>query len=413
MPPCKDFTQIPLATTLLRIIAKVSGCVFMGTEVGRSEEYVDAAINYTLEVTKAADAITQLPIKERPAKAAGLPHVKTLHERRQRTANLVRPLIEARLKAIATDPDYQKPDDLIQWVLDGGQKKFGKQTIEEVSEVQLGLIFAAIHTTSLTTTNALFTLAASPEMTTELREEITAVLKEHGTFTSAALQQMKKLDSFLREVMRMYPLSFASFQRKVLKPITLSTGRVIPAGVIIEVPSYSHAHDPEINENPDTFDFLRSYRAREQNGIDGVRKASAAAANQMVTVSENNLQFGFGRHACPGRFFAANEIKMIVGRALLDYEIALVGGATERYKNIEYNESVSLDFLPAISCLGRCRLRHMSVCVESRLSPLLTVLFDSVYPICPKTLCSSGSRSKCPFDGGFPMESRSWTVMQY
>lgn len=80
---------------------------------------------------------------------------------------------------------------------------------------------------------------------------------------------------------------------------------------------------------------------REAEELKGARKASAGAANQMVTVSPSNLTFGYGRHACPGRFFAANEIKMIVGRALLNYDIALPEGAKERYQNIVFAEHVS------------------------------------------------------------------------
>lgn len=35
------------------------------------------------------------------------------------------------------------------------------------------------------------------------------MLKEHGTFTTPALQKMKKLDSFLREVMRTHPIGWS------------------------------------------------------------------------------------------------------------------------------------------------------------------------------------------------------------
>jgi cytochrome P450 len=53
-----------------------------------------------------------------------------------------------------------------------------------------------------------------------------------------------------------------------------------------------------------------------------------------VTVTKENMGFGYGRHACPGRFFAATEIKLIVARILLDYDLKLPEGQTERYPNI-------------------------------------------------------------------------------
>lgn len=198
---------------------------------------------------------------------------------------------------------------------------------------------------------------------------------------------MKKLDSFLREVMRVEPLGWStfsqpchisvpfsspfplprgaggkgvclrllfthkrltsypfqpdSFARKVLKPITLSNGQVIPAGCVVEVAAHSAMNDPKLVADPDVFDPLRYYKMREQEGLEGLGKAGAGATNQFVSVNSGNLTFGYGRHACPGRFFAANEIKMIMGRALLDYDVKLVDGVSERYPNIQIAESVS------------------------------------------------------------------------
>lgn len=351
-------------------MSKVSGRIFVGPELCRSEEYIDMGINYTMELMMAANSISALKPEEREAKAGLLPAVKQLQARQQSSYNFIRPLIVARKKSLKEDPDFQKPDDIMQWILDDGQDKYGEQGIQELTEIQLGLTFAAIHTTTMSTTNAFYCIAAMPELIPELREEIRTVLKEYGTFTTAALQKMKKLDSFLREVMRVYPLSFgmcinqppvplavnsfwsrvmltlnlasASFSRKVFKTITLSNGQVIPAGCTIEVPAFSSMNDPEVVENPEKFDAFRSYRLRREEELSGADKASAGAANQMVSVTASNLTFGYGRHACPGRFFAANEIKMIVGRALLDYDIAMVDGSRERFPNVIFAQSVSV-----------------------------------------------------------------------
>lgn len=335
-PPCKDFTPVNINAKLLRIVAKVSGRVFIGPELCRTEEYIETAINYTKDIMGATRAITVLKAWQRVFKASSLPQVKALLKREESASNYMRPIIEQRIKAEKEDLDYQKPDDLLQWLMDGGQNKYGPQGTHELASIQLGMTFAAIHTTTMTATNAFYCIAAMPEIIPELREEIRTVLREYGTFTTQALQKMKKLDSFLRETMRLYPINFTSFHRKVLKTFTLSNGQVIPAGCTIEVPSYAMSMDDEVIENPGQFDAFRSYRARAQEGLAGVSKAGAGAANQFVTVSPTNLTFGYGRHACPGRFFAANEIKMIVSRALLDYDIKMTDGAKERYANLEF-----------------------------------------------------------------------------
>lgn len=129
----------------------------------------------------------------------------------------------------------------------------------------------------------------------------------------------------------------ASFGRRVLKGVTLSNGQYIPAGVIIEVPSHAIYNDEAHYPEADTFDGFRHYKLRSGG------TASDHARNQFVTTNESNLAFGYGRHACPGRFFAANEIKMILARLILDYDIKMPGdsktGIEGRYKNLEIGRS--------------------------------------------------------------------------
>ena len=43
---------------------------------------------------------------------------------------------------------------------------------------------------------------------------------------------------------------------------------------------------------------------------------------QLVATSSDHLAFGHGKHACPGRFFAANEVKIALIMMLLQYDIA-------------------------------------------------------------------------------------------
>ncbi|EUC42253.1 hypothetical protein COCMIDRAFT_104003 [Bipolaris oryzae ATCC 44560] len=60
-------------------------------------------------------------------------------------------------------------------------------------------------------------------------------------------------------------------------------------------------------------------------------KEIEVAQSQFVYANTRDLYFGYGRHACPGRLFAANEIKIIMVRLLLDYEFKMPGDQTKRY----------------------------------------------------------------------------------
>ena len=45
--------------------------------------------------------------------------------------------------------------------------------------------------------------------------------------------------------------------------------------------------------------------------------------HHMVTPNPDYLLFGHGRHACPGRFFAVNELKAMMAHLLLTYDVRL------------------------------------------------------------------------------------------
>ncbi|KAI1033565.1 hypothetical protein LB505_012981 [Fusarium chuoi] len=335
MPPCDDWTEVNIHHALLRIIGMVSGRMFIGPELCRSEQYLDAAINYTMEVMGAQRAVQNMRPWLRPFRAQSLPEVKKLYQRIAEAEAFLEPVVKTRTDAM-NDPSYEKPDDFLQWLIDG-KDKFPDKNSQNLAKVQLGLTFAAVHTTTLTATNAIrfYDLAALPDLQTELREEVREALSHSdGQLTSNALQSMKKMDSFLKETLRVHPATMASFQRKVLKSFTLSNGQVIPEGVTIEIPAVAVSSDSNVFPHADKFDPLRFYRLRTEAKDGG--SVEKAANNQFVSVNQSSLTFGYGRHACPGRFFAANEIKMILAHALLQYDVKNVGDTIERYPNMEF-----------------------------------------------------------------------------
>lgn len=116
------------------------------------------------------------------------------------------------------------------------------------------------------------------------------------------------------------------------KPITLKDGTRIPAGTFIEAPGMSLLHDAEHYADPDRFDPYRFYRPRTEDTRDP-NEFKSRESYQYVSVTKENTAFGYGRHACPGRFFAANEIKLIMARILFDFDIRLPPGVQERYPN--------------------------------------------------------------------------------
>ncbi|CAK7236566.1 hypothetical protein SBRCBS47491_009680 [Sporothrix bragantina] len=305
LPPSQNWTEINIHHKLLRTVAMVSGFVFIGPELSRTEQYLDAAINYTMDVMHAQRAVQQMKPWLRPFLSGRLPQLKKLYQRIAEADDFMGPVINLRKEVTANVSENDKPDDMLQWLIDA-LPKYPDANSQNLTKVQLGLSFAAIHTTTLAATNAFYNLAAMQEYIPILREEAAQALAENdGVLTARALQSMKKMDSFLKETMRMAPAS-------------------------MEIPAVSVNSDPSIFPDPLKFDGLRFYNLRQ----DGPKES--AAMHQFVSVNPSSLTFGYGRHACPGRFFAASEIKMILTHVLMSHDMKLAEGATERYPNIEF-----------------------------------------------------------------------------
>jgi hypothetical protein len=60
--------------------------------------------------------------------------------------------------------------------------------------------------------HSFYTLAAKRDLIPVLQEDIEQALAESdGVFTNLAMQNMKKLDSFMKETLRFYPLGAGKF----------------------------------------------------------------------------------------------------------------------------------------------------------------------------------------------------------
>jgi cytochrome P450 len=93
--------------------------------------------------------------------------------------------------------------------------------------------------------------------------------------------------------------------------VVLSDGTVIPKGAHLCVPNV-RTYDPAVYENPTVFNGRRFYDLSQQTG--------EATKHQFVTTSDDYIPFGHGKTACPGRFFASNEIKIMLAHLLLQYD---------------------------------------------------------------------------------------------
>ena len=109
-------------------------------------------------------------------------------------------------------------------------------------------------------------------------------------------------------------LETVSLSRKVLTDLTLSDGTFLPRGTYVVANVVGMHTDPAYYPSPTKFDPFR---------FADLRSSSPDEANkhQMVNTSAEYLSFGHGRHACPGRYFAVNELKALMCWLLMNYDV--------------------------------------------------------------------------------------------
>ncbi|KAK7516263.1 cytochrome P450 [Phyllosticta citriasiana] len=140
-----------------------------------------------------------------------------------------------------------------------------------------------------------------PEYLEPLRTEIETASKECDGWNNEAAARMPKLDSLLRETLRLSPPTAFTPQRKVDVEIYLSNGEVVKAGTLIGFPTLAIHRGAEYYDRPLEFDPLHFY--------------------DMLT-DTIKVSFGYGTQTCPGWFLATETSKIVLAKFIVDYEIS-------------------------------------------------------------------------------------------
>lgn len=106
------------------------------------------------------------------------------------------------------------------------------------------------------------------------------------------------------------------------KSFTFHDGFKLPQGARIIFPELAIHMDPANYANPHNFD---GFRFVKHDGKRGPQRAISAS-----TVDSTFLQFGYGPHACPGRFYAVRKAKLVLGRLLQRYDFKWDGDVSSR-----------------------------------------------------------------------------------
>ncbi|KAL0059609.1 hypothetical protein AAF712_013660 [Marasmius tenuissimus] len=315
------YTDIP--SVAQKIVVRVTNRVFVGLPLCRNEDWCDLNIKFTISVAVNGMIIGMFPEFLHPIVGRIF---SSRNSSFRRARKHMMPLIEERLEMVqkyGTGVDYEgKPNDLISWLLDecarsGTDWQKGEGLIEELILRMVATNFGAIHTTSesMTLSSAIYFLAANPHLAEPLRAEINECLEQEGGWTKVSLGKMNLVDSFLKESGRKSMVGAIGVLRIVDKEFVLPNGTTLPVGARVGLAAYESHHNKATYPSPEEFNYSRFVEMGNN------------VKNLMTTPSEDWMVFGAGRHACPGRFFAVNMLKLLLGHLLLNYDVKLPDGA--------------------------------------------------------------------------------------
>jgi ent-kaurene oxidase len=196
-----DWTTINVHNMTCRVVAAIGSSVMSGPELSSKQEWTDLLVSYSSDVCHTSIWLKQVPPYFRDFASYMMPSLRRIRQHRLTAHMLVIPVLKAREEA-SKDPEYIKPNDLMQWIADRSNAEDSLDSLEYQAELQLSNGLATILSSSVACTHALFDLASYPECMESLREEVDSTIASYNGLTPQGLAKMEKLDSFLKESQR-------------------------------------------------------------------------------------------------------------------------------------------------------------------------------------------------------------------
>ncbi|KAF9378035.1 hypothetical protein CPC16_011518, partial [Podila verticillata] len=321
-----------------QIIAGAMAKVFMGMEIAQDPKVTESFIFCTRDfgqmLTAGLHTKSSWKLFSVNTKYGYLDGVlNPLHKHVQTLVTASTPVILERRRCEAECQEkgipYERPVDILQILLDESDK-YGFVDLEDICGHIMLTVLAAVHSTVDACTNMLYFFAAYPQYAETLyneqrdildeqaqerekeRAKLVAKANEQGVAApefvgtdldpkkdlevcTSTVRKMVYFDSYLREVFRYRSVKF-NLTHKARKTVVLSNGQYISKGSKVIINMHSAHYNPELGEDVNEFKPFKY--------VGQTAKSVLKPATDMIT-------FGMGAHACPGRFLAISEMKIL------------------------------------------------------------------------------------------------------
>ncbi|KAJ3917078.1 cytochrome P450 [Lentinula edodes] len=309
-----DWASIKVLPTFSRIICRATNRILVGSHLCRNEEYCKLASGFTNDVLSIGPVLKFLVPKSLRPNGIQTDDV----------CGMIQFLIFQSARSLPFALRYlsnkEVQNDMLSWLMEASPLHEEYST-ESLSMRMLNVNFVALHTTTKTFTHAIYCLASQPQYISILREEVEQQLDSGNTttWTREALGRCVKLDSFLKETLRLHGLGAIWMPRLAVSDFSFSDGTHIPPGYFVATAATAVHENDALYENARDFNGLRFSSMRK--GTLDRPETEKDWQYRMTSNSESYLAFGGGRHLCPGRFFASMEMKCLMAYLVLHYDL--------------------------------------------------------------------------------------------
>lgn len=177
---------------------------------------------------------------------------------------------------------------------------------DEIAKTVFAFLFASQDATSSAATWLFQIMAQRPDILDRIRAENLEVRNgdPYGAVDMDQLESLKYTRAVVRELLRYRPPVIMS-PYKTKKPFPITPEYTVPKGAMIIPSVWPALRDPEVYENPDTFDPERYY-----------------SGDAETKGAKNYLVFGTGPHYCLGQQYAQLNLALMIGKAslMLDFK---------------------------------------------------------------------------------------------
>ena len=330
----------PLQNRMLDMISIMLSKILVGDILGSDKELVKAMKELTGEVNHITFQCQAMP--------KFLVKTSKLDKLKQIIHDAIEPEVRKRRASADDDDDDSKHHlDFLQLLIEAKDDKTDNYYSEyDIANRMISIIFGAFDTTVSTLSNLVLNLA-SPENAKckdRVLQEVQTVLslvprsKEGGQpllSQDIVSKEMLYTKACFYETLRRSNGIVSAPLRMVLKELQVPLGKssvdgmeeiaILPKGTIASYSATLSHDDTSTFANPNKFD-------PESNQL---------AAKSQVDVSKNSIAFGLGRHSCPGRFFALEEIQTAIVVLFQNFHFELADGKNYEPMIIQGQPTVS------------------------------------------------------------------------